>query len=81
MVYTNSFGGNLLPRQFGRRVAGLIFPLTELKWDQVRQYMRDTADKIEPGQANYVDGYSLNTAGKDKRLRGSQKSQSRDVAL
>lgn len=59
-LYTNSFGGTSSATPLAAGVAGLILSLNpNLKWDQVRKYMRDTADKIDQASANYVNGYSL----------------------
>ncbi|NJD78776.1 MAG: hypothetical protein FIB08_17065 [Candidatus Methanoperedens sp.] len=59
-LYTNSFGGTSSATPLAAGVAALILSLNpELTWDQVRGYMRDTADKIDPVNANYVNGYSL----------------------
>ncbi|VVB93595.1 Halolysin [uncultured archaeon] len=59
-LYTNSFGGTSSATPLAAGVAALILSLNpELTWDQVRGYMQDTADKIDPVNANYVNGYSL----------------------
>jgi subtilisin-like proprotein convertase family protein len=59
-LFTNSFGGTSSATPLAAGVSGLILSLNpELKWDQVRKYMRDTADKIDLAKANYVNGYSL----------------------
>jgi subtilisin-like proprotein convertase family protein len=59
-LYTNSFGGTSAATPLAAGVAALILSLnSELRWDQVRKYMRDTADKIDQEHANYVNGFSL----------------------
>ncbi|GEM_PF-5112537 len=58
-LYTNSFGGTSSATPLAAGVAALILSLNpELRWDKVRKYMRDTADKIDQAHANYVNGYS-----------------------
>ncbi len=59
-LYTNSFGGTSSATPLAAGVAALLLSLNpELTWEQVRGYMRDTADKIDFVNANYVNGYSL----------------------
>ncbi len=59
-LYTNSFGGTSSATPLAAGIAALILSLNpELKWDQVRKYMRDTADKIDQANGNYTNGYSL----------------------
>ncbi len=59
-LYTNSFGGTSSATPLAAGVDALILSLNpEIRWDQVRKYMRDTADKIYQANANYVNGYSL----------------------
>lgn len=59
-LYTNSFGGTSSATPLAAGIAALILSLNpELKWDQVRTYMRNAADKIDQGNGNYVNGYSL----------------------
>jgi subtilisin family serine protease len=58
-LYTNSFGGTSSATPLAAGVAALILSLNpSLRWDQVRKYMRDTADKIDPKHGKYIDGYS-----------------------
>ena len=58
-LYTNSFGGTSSATPLAAGVAALILSLKpELKWDEVRNYMRNTADKINQDKANYVNGFS-----------------------
>lgn len=57
--YTNSFGGTSSATPLAAGVAALMLSLKpELKWDEVRNYMRNTADKIDQVNANYVNGFS-----------------------
>ncbi len=59
-LYTNSFGGTSSATPLAAGVAALILSLNpELTWDQVRSIMRETADKIDPANAGYANGYSL----------------------
>ncbi len=40
-------------------IAALMLSLNpDLTWQEVRNYMRETADKIDQGQGNYINGYS-----------------------
>jgi subtilisin-like proprotein convertase family protein len=58
-LYTNYFGGTSSATPLAAGVAALILSLNpNLRWDQVRKYMCDTADKIDPESANYINGYS-----------------------
>jgi subtilisin family serine protease len=58
-LYTNSFGGTSSATPLAAGVAALILSLNpDLKWDQVRKYMCDTTDKIDPKHGKYVNGYS-----------------------
>lgn len=59
-LYTNSFGGTSSATPLAAGVAALILSLNpDLAWDQVRRYMRDSADKIDAQRGNYANGYSL----------------------
>ena len=59
-LYTNSFGGTSSATPLAAGIAALILSLNpNLRWDQVRKYMQDNADKIEQTLGNYVNGYSL----------------------
>jgi subtilisin-like proprotein convertase family protein/subtilisin family serine protease len=59
-LYTNSFGGTSSATPLAAGVAALILSLNpDLTWDQVRRYMRDSADKIDAQRGNYANGYSL----------------------
>jgi subtilisin-like proprotein convertase family protein len=59
-LYTNSFGGTSSATPLAAGVAALILSLNpDLKWDQVRSYMRDTAEKIDREQGDYANEYSL----------------------
>jgi subtilisin-like proprotein convertase family protein len=59
-LYTNSFGGTSSATPLAAGIAALILSVnTNLKWDQVRKYMRDTADKIDTEHGYYVNGYSV----------------------
>lgn len=59
-LYTNSFGGTSSATPLAAGIAALILSLNkDLRWDQVRNYMRSTADKIDQVNGNYVNGYSL----------------------
>ena len=58
-LYTNSFGGTSSATPLAAGVAALMLSSKpELKWDRVRNYMRDSADKINQVNANYVNGFS-----------------------
>jgi subtilisin-like proprotein convertase family protein len=57
--YTNSFGGTSSATPLAAGVAALILSLNpELTWEQVRAYLRHTADKIDTVNGSYIDGYS-----------------------
>lgn len=57
--YTNSFGGTSSATPLAAGVAALILSLNpSLGWDQVRKYMCDTAEKIDPKHGKYINGYS-----------------------
>jgi len=59
-LYTNSFGGTSSATPLAAGVAALILSVNpDLRWDQVRKYMRDTADKIDQMNGSYVNGYSV----------------------
>lgn len=59
-LYTNSFGGTSSATPLAAGIAALLLSLNkELSWDEVRRYMRNTADKIDEVSGNYIDGYSL----------------------
>jgi subtilisin family serine protease len=59
-LYTNSFGGTSSSTPLAAGVAALILSLNpNLTADQVRRYMCETADKIDPENGDYVNGYSL----------------------
>ena len=59
-LYTNNFGGTSSATPLAAGIAALILSLNpKLTWDQVRKYMRDTADKIDFTSGNYLDGYSI----------------------
>jgi subtilisin-like proprotein convertase family protein len=59
-LYTNSFGGTSSATPLASGIAALILSLNkELSWEDVRRYMRNTADKIDQENGNYVNGYSL----------------------
>jgi subtilisin-like proprotein convertase family protein len=59
-LYTNSFGGTSSATPLAAGIAGLILSLNqELTWNDVRRYMRNTADKIDMANGNYENGYSL----------------------
>jgi len=58
-LYTNSFGGTSSATPLAAGVAALILSLNpDLTWTQVRQYLRDTADKIDQALGNYANGIS-----------------------
>ena len=58
-LYTNSFGGTSSATPLAAGVAALILSLNpNLKWDQVRKYMCETADKICLESGRYINGYS-----------------------
>lgn len=58
-LYFNGFGGTSSATPLAAGVAALILSLNpSLRWDQVRKYMCDTADKIDPKHGKYIDGYS-----------------------
>lgn len=58
-LYTNSFGGTSSATPLAAGVAALILSLNpSLRWDQVRKYMCDTADKIGQDSGSYINGYS-----------------------
>ncbi len=58
-LYTNSFGGTSSATPLAAGVAALILSLNpSLRWDQVRKYMCDTADKIDLKHGKYINGYS-----------------------
>lgn len=58
-LYTNSFGGTSSATPLAAGVAALILSLNPaLRWDQVRKYMCDTADKIDQKHGKYINGYS-----------------------
>lgn len=58
-LYTNSFGGTSSATPLAAGVAALILSLNpNLRWDQVRKYMCDTADKIDQKHGKYINGYS-----------------------
>jgi subtilisin family serine protease len=58
--YTNSFGGTSSSAPGAAGVAALILARNpELRWDQVREVMRNSADKIDPIGGNYdANGWS-----------------------
>jgi subtilisin family serine protease/subtilisin-like proprotein convertase family protein len=57
--YTNSFGGTSSATPLAAGVAALILSLNpSLRWDEVRKYICDTADKIDPKHGKYINGYS-----------------------
>jgi subtilisin family serine protease len=57
--YTNSFGGTSSATPLAAGVAALILSLNpSLRWDQVRKYMCDSADKIDLKHGEYINGYS-----------------------
>jgi subtilisin-like proprotein convertase family protein/subtilisin family serine protease len=59
-LYTNSFGGTSSATPLASGIAALMLSLNkELTWEDVRRYMRNTADKIDQENGNYVNGYSL----------------------
>ena len=59
-LYTNSFGGTSSATPLAAGIAALMLSLNpDLTWQEVRKYMGETADKIDQGQGNYVNGYSL----------------------
>jgi subtilisin-like proprotein convertase family protein len=59
-LYTNSFGGTSSATPLAAGIAALILSKKpELKWDEVRRLMRETADKIDRQNGGYTDGYSL----------------------
>ncbi|MFX0197677.1 MAG: proprotein convertase P-domain-containing protein, partial [Candidatus Hodarchaeota archaeon] len=59
-LYTNSFGGTSSATPLAAGIAALILSLNnQLRWDHVRKYMRNTADKIDGENGNYINGYSL----------------------
>lgn len=59
-LYTNSFGGTSSATPLAAGIAALILSLNqELTWQDVRRYMRNTADKINQENGNYMNGYSL----------------------
>jgi subtilisin-like proprotein convertase family protein/subtilisin family serine protease len=59
-LYTNSFGGTSSATPLAAGVAALILSLNpDLRWEQVRRYICNTADKIDPENGDYVEGYSL----------------------
>ena len=59
-LYSNSFGGTSSATPLAAGVGALILSLNpDLTWDQVRKYMRNSADRIDPQNGNYVNGYSL----------------------
>jgi subtilisin family serine protease len=59
-LYYNQFGGTSSATPLAAGIAALILSVNpELKWDKVRAFMCDTADKIDPGSVYpYEDGYS-----------------------
>lgn len=59
-LYTNSFGGTSSATPLAAGIAALILSLNpDLRWDQVRKYMMDTADKIDLAHGDYINGSSL----------------------
>ena len=59
-LYTNSFGGTSSATPLAAGIAALLLSLNkDLTWDEVRRHMRNTADKIDQANGNYVNGYSL----------------------
>ncbi len=58
-LYTNSFGGTSSATPLAAGIAALILSLNpNLRWDQVRKYMCDTADKIDLERGKYINGLS-----------------------
>ncbi len=82
-LYTNSFGGTSSATSLAAGVAALILSFNpELTWDQVRSIMRETADKIDPANASYVDGYSLEYGyGRINAYKALQKSEAQQASL
>lgn len=59
-LYYNSFGGTSSATPLAAGIAALILSVNpDLRWDQVRSYMRNTADKIDLANGDYENGYSL----------------------
>ncbi len=60
-LYTNSFGGTSSATPLAAGIAALLLSVNpNLKVEQVRQIMRSSCDKIDPGNANYdTNGFSI----------------------
>ncbi|HQR38238.1 MAG TPA: S8 family serine peptidase [Blastocatellia bacterium] len=59
--YTSNFGGTSSACPLAAGVAALVLSVNpDLTWEEVRDVLEDTADKIDPGGGGYdVDGHSL----------------------
>jgi subtilisin-like proprotein convertase family protein/subtilisin family serine protease len=58
-LYTNSFGGTSSATPLAAGIAALILSLNPaLTWEEVRTYLRETADKIDTVHGSYRQGYS-----------------------